>query len=361
MSKHKIDLFLIKYLFKLVQRIHRRENVFDLNDIHKILIINTTAIGDTLMSTPAIRAIRRSYPDSRIIAMVSPAAKEVLSANPHIDGFIDHRGKVDIAYLLNLPHLLRKMSLEQFDVSIVLHGNDPDIAPLSYLSGAKIRTGWSTSKLSFLFTHPVETKVDGVHEIDVRLNNLKALGVEPDGRHMELFITKGEEDYVGHVLKRMLLDSEKPIAIHPFSSKKLKAWSVEEAAKLARLFTRKLGQQVVIIGGRREAGLADQLQKRAGNGVFNFAGVFKLRQSAALLDRCQMLVTTDSGPMHIAQALNVPTIVLIGPTIAERTGPINKNSLIIQARSGQFCKDPMKSIEADFVFERAERFLQRIP
>ena len=123
----------------------------------RVLLVCTTALGDTLLSTPAIRAVRSACPKACISVLASPAAREVLRFSPRIDELIPHRGKVDLRSLLTLPRLVRLLRRQRFDLAIVLHANDPDIAPLTYMSGAPYRMGWRESRLGFLFTDPVAT------------------------------------------------------------------------------------------------------------------------------------------------------------------------------------------------------------
>lgn len=356
MSRHKIDIFLLRALFKFWFHLKPEPTGYDRPSIRSILVVNTTAIGDTLMSTPAVRAIRSAYPDSRIVAMVSPAARAVLADNPHLDDLVDHRGRVDVGYLLNLPQLLRRLRSENFDMVIVLHGNDPDIAPLAYLTGAKVRMGWKTSRLGFLFTHPVDMKVRNVHQIDVRLNNLKSIGIQSKGRHMELQVPGKERERVDKWLKERRISQNAIFAIHPFANDTLRAWSVDQAAVFGRLCLQDLAQTVVVLGGKKESSAADLLAEKIGKDAFSVAGQLSITESAALIGRCHLMVTADTGPMHIAQVMNVPTVVVLGGSNWKETGPINQPSLGIRENGTSDRRLPARSISGRFVFERTRDF-----
>ncbi len=300
---------------------------FDVEAIRRILLINTTALGDTLMSTPAIRAVRKAYPRAFIAALASPPAREVLLHNPSLDEVLPHPGKVDLPYLFRLPVLLHVLRSRRFDLAVVFHANDPDAAPLAYLSGAPHRMGWRESQLSFLFTHPVPGRLPGVHTVDLRLRNLEVLSIAPQGRELEIFLRPEEEDR-GQVMARSLgLEGRSFIAVHPFGNKKDRWWPVGHVVDLTRRLIDAYGVQVLIVGGPKETVIAQAIADQSG-GV-SLAGCSTIRETAALLKRCALMISTDSGPMHLAQAIDVPTLALYGPSDPTLTGPIRFRSLVI--------------------------------
>ena len=112
-------------------------------EVRSICLVNTTALGDTLFSTPAIRAVRRAYPEARIVSLVHRNQRDLLRFNPHLDDIIEYPGKYK-----GVARLVGRLKAEGFDLVIVLHANDPDVVPLVYFSGARLRAGWAESQMS---------------------------------------------------------------------------------------------------------------------------------------------------------------------------------------------------------------------
>ncbi len=327
---NKTLLALLRASFKTILLFDRRaKQPFSKDGIKNILIINTTAIGDTLLSTPAIRAIREGFSDAGIAVLASPQARMVLKNNPRIDYIINHPGRVDFFYIFKLPGLIRRLRRGRFDLVVILHANDPDAAPLAYLSGASHRMGWAESRLSFLHTIPVKTRLIDVHTIDVRLRNLENIGVVNENRRMEMFITDDESEWASSFIRDVGCEDTGLVGIHPFGSKQNKWWYKRDVIEFCRSVREELGSAVLLFGGEKEREAAGAIAREV-DGVINLSGKCDIRQTVALINKCRVFVSTDSGPMHIAHALGVPTVALFGPDDPRITGPVIGNFDIIQ-------------------------------
>jgi len=314
--------------FKLWVRL-RPESVracdsLELSKTSRILLVCTTALGDTLLSTPAIRAVRRAYPKASISVLASPPAREVLLFSPHIDDLIPHRGRVDLRYFLTLPRLIRMLRKGRFDLVIVLHANDPDIAPLAYITGAPCRMGWRESRLGFLFTHPVPTVNQGEHIVDIRLRNLLSLGIGTQGRELAYFVQPEEKARAGPLLRTAGLEEKLLVGIHPFGSTRRRWWPPSYVEMLAQRLRTDYGAEAILFGGPNEVQAAELISARSK--IVSVVGRLSIRESAALISRCALFISTDSGPMHLAQALDVPTIALCGPAHPMFIGPLCAHS-----------------------------------
>ncbi|MBI5892858.1 MAG: lipopolysaccharide heptosyltransferase II [Deltaproteobacteria bacterium] len=326
---NKILLNILKGTFRLIYCFDRRKPDFKPSEVYNILIINTTAIGDTLLSTPAIRAIRQGFPDARIAVLASNAAKEVLLNNPNINEIIDYPGRVDFFYIFKLPGLLLKIRRGNFDLVVIMHANDPDAAPLAYLSGASHRMGWKESRLAFLHTMPVKTRVAGMHVIDIRLKNLEILGIKADNRRTDFFLSDKEKKWAERFIVESGFENKIFIGIHPFGSKINKWWPSANVIEFCKMVEEKHGWWVIIFGGKKEHPFALDMINKTTN-VISAAGRCGIRESAALIERCRVFISTDSGPMHMANALNIPLIALFGPDDPMGTGPLMQPYEIIQ-------------------------------
>ena len=364
---NKLHHSILKFIFSRISRNDAPAPPFSAAEVRNVLILNTTAIGDTLICTPAIRAIRKALPGARIAALASGAALAMLDGSEHIDAFIKYPGRINLGYLLKLPGLLSELRKYKFDLVVELHATDPDKGPLSYMTGARWRMGSERSRFSFLYTHRVPPYLPGVHTARVALNNLALLGIEDDGEDTELFLNDGDRLEASRAFPS--LEEGKYIAIHPFGSKANKRWP-EENVKGLCLLVKEVGCVPVIIGGNKESGAAAGIAAAgAGAGAVSAAGALSIRGSAALIEKSALLVSTDSGPMHIAGALKVPTVALFGPDDPVRTGPLNPGDVVIQKKLDcvpcreKECRYPavecMESITPEEVFDEVKKRLSQ--
>ena len=362
--------FLIAFLkgaFSLVLQFDGRSPSYKTEYIRNILFLNTTAMGDTLLSTPAIRALREAFPEARITSLVSPIAKEILLNNPHIDRFIDYPGRVDLPFFLSLPRILRDLRKERFDLSIVLDSNDPEAGPFSYISGAPVRVGWQESRLSFLFNIPVRKRMEGLHVVDIKLKALEAIGIRSRGRKPEIFLTKEEELRADEILKNEGLLNGRIAGLHPFGAKRNRWWPEEYVISLSNILFKKYGFRTILFGGKEERPYAVRMAGGMKGRPFVIAGNTGIRESAALIKRCSFFVSPDSGPMHLAQAVGTPTIALFGPTDPTFTGPTGEKSIVIRKKMDcSPCKDYdcshiscMKDISVEDVLGAVEEMNRR--
>ncbi|MBI5379174.1 MAG: glycosyltransferase family 9 protein [Nitrospirae bacterium] len=346
----------LQLIFRAVTRLRPEVAApFNPEAIRRILLFNTTAIGDTLLSTPAIRAVRKGFPRAYIVALASPSAREVLLHNPFLDEILLHPGRVNFPYVFRLPGLLRALRSRRFGLAIIFHANDPDAAPLAYLSGAPYRMGWRESRLSFLFTHPVPSRRSGVHAVDLRLRNLEELGIASQGRDLEIFLQPEEEERGRLMARRLGLEGRPFIAVHPFGNKQNRWWPEPHVTVLARRLIDVYGVQVLVVGGPKEAAIANRMVDQAK--VKSLAGRSTIRETAALLKRCVLMISTDSGPMHLAQALDLPTLALYGPSDPVLTGPTRPHSLVI----AKDCSTApcMETIRVEEVLKSVEEMVAR--
>ena len=318
-------------------------------DIKNILLINTTAIGDTLMCTSAIKAIRKGFPAARITSFAGKSAYLVLKGNPDIDDIIESPGRVNVNYLVRLKGLIKDLKSREFDLAVVLHGNDPEAVPIACLSGARFRLSMAASLYSEHLTWYLPS-TSMSHVIDEKLSALTPLGIKSEDRHMEMYLSKEEEEEAGRILAERGLTGQ-VAAIHPFGSKPTRSFDIEKAAKLADILHVEFGMGIIILGGTKERELegSKRIASLMKSDALCTAGEISLRVSAALIKRSNVVVSTDSGPMHIAEAFDVPLIALLGSTLAASTGPLNKDSIVVQDLSACDELRPCKKYKCDHI------------
>ncbi len=339
---NEIVTLLLAAIFRIVRRLDRRAlPAADVSRVGRVLVFTTTAIGDTLMNTPAIRALRKALPAARITAVVDRRRADLLRHNPHLDHLIVYPGK-----FRRVLSLVRELRAVRPDWAIVLHGNDPDIPLLAYLSGARGRAGWRESRMSFLFTYAPKTD-PSLPFVRKRLALLEGLGVSPNGERTDLYLLPSED---GPAERLGLFDhdwSSGIVAIHPFGSRRSKWWPTESVRSLVDRLWREMGLRSVILGGEKERAEAETLAEGAEAGPVIACGKTSLLETAALLRRSRALVTTDSGPMHLGFALGVPTVALFGPEDFRDYGVGGDEERIAFLMGETSCARPCKMKECD--------------
>jgi ADP-heptose:LPS heptosyltransferase len=207
---------------------------------------------------------------------------------------------------------------------LILHANDPDAVPLAYLSGAPHRYGWAESRMAFLLTIPVPTRRTGLHGLTEKIRNLHHLGIASDDEQMEFVLTDGERAAARDFLAAQRVELPH-VCLHPFGSRLSRWWGGErEWLELACMVKGQLGLQLVLVGSAPEKVVTDLPGE-----LVNAVNRLPLRASAALLASARAVISTDSGPLHLAQALAVPTLGLFGASLPEITGPRRTDAMIL--------------------------------
>src|SRR5208283_2646102 len=192
MRIHPLDGLLF-WSMKLLKSLDKRQTDlehFDPSSVKNILVVSSTAIGDTLLSTPAIRAVRQRYPEAKIIAHFNAGNAELFENNPYIDGIISYSGGYR-----RFVRTVREFRKQNFDLALIFHGNEPQATPMAYLSGARfiIKTpisreyGFLLSNISNGFDNPWDH-----HAIDVRMKIASFIGCRGDNREMVLAADEGD-------------------------------------------------------------------------------------------------------------------------------------------------------------------------
>ncbi|MCM8800956.1 MAG: lipopolysaccharide heptosyltransferase II [Candidatus Omnitrophica bacterium] len=279
----------------------------------RILVARTDRVGDVLLSTPVIKNLRDSYPSSYIAMVVSNYCKEILEGNPYLDEVLiydkekRHRGL--IGSLKFVFHLRKK----RFDLAIILHPTNR-MHLVTFLARIPKRIGYNR-KLGFLLTDKIpHTKQEGrKHELEYNLDLLRYLGIPAQDKTLFMPIRKEAEDWIEELFKKERINpTDKLLAIHPGASCPSKLWPAERFAELADRLADKYGFKLIFIAGRKDINITEGVIKYLKNPVINLAGKTSLSQLASILRRCQLFISNDSGPVHIATAVGTPVISIFG-------------------------------------------------
>lgn len=295
----------------------------------RILIVNVNWVGDVLFSTPAIRAIRKAYPHAYIACMVVPRCKEVLELNPHLSELIiyDEKGiHKSLAGKLKLVSLLRT---KHFDTVFLFHRSLTRTVMVA-LSGIKDRIGLYTPKRGFLLTKKVKKDKSQTHKVEQFLNIIKAGGITASNKNMELFFDKDDEMHIDRFLKSEgVTKNDLLIVLNPGGNWDPKRWPVERFAELGDRFADIYEARIAITGAEKDIELGKRIACRMKHKPILACGKTTLRQLAVLLKRASLVISNDSGPMHVAVAQGTKTIALFGPTDPKATGPYGEGRYVV--------------------------------
>lgn len=339
--------------------------------VRKILIVNVNWIGDVLFSTPAIRALRRHYPDAHIACMVVPRCREVLELNPNINELIIYDEKGEYKGLTGKMRLISELKARSFDMVFLFHRSLTRTLMVA-LSGIRERVGIDNPKRGFLLSRKVPPPPSDIHKVEQFLNIVKVTGVKDAGKDMEVHVSGSDEAFAESFLKSQGIKKGEPFAIlNAGGNWDMKRWPAENFAELGNRIGDEYGMPVILTGAGKDVGLAEKIAKMMKKKPVIAAGTTSLRQLASIMKRAALVVSNDSGPMHIAVSQGAKTIAIFGPTDPKLTGPYGSGAYkVLQKSSGKpGCKIPcynlrcedalcMKAVSVDDVMREAEGLLK---
>jgi len=311
----------------------------------KILIIKFSSLGDIVLSTAALKAIRKKFPENyKITFLVGDESKELLLRSPYIDELLicDMKNKdKGLRGLINLGHILRK---KNFDMVIDLQNNRKSHL-LAALSMAPKRYGYDNGKLSFLLNCRIKNDQPALDPISHQFRILNMLGIDLTEPALELWPSREDDNYIATFLSAEWLgSSQKIIGINIGASQRwmTKSWPLDNLARLCKELARR-DIRVVITGTQEDSPQAELLISLTGDAkLLNACGKTTVNQLACLIKRCDVYICSDSAPLHIASAVGRPSIALFGPTDPLRHLAPAKGCIVIQ-KKGLPCSPCYKS------------------
>lgn len=278
-------------------------------------------VGDVVMATPFLRAIRHEFgSEARITGVMRPHVADVLSGTNWLDQVILFHEKSGLTHQKNWS-TISQLRNECLDWMFLL-SNSLRMAVLAWLSGAKNRVGYNRNGRRCFLTHKLdplrkEGKIQPVSAVDAYLKLAYFIGCQPQSPHLELETTIGDERHVNRLWHRFGLNGLQPtVLLNPGGAYgSAKNWPVEYFIDLAKSITDQLDSSVLVVCGPAERTIAEEIEYRANRRqVKSLAREFlSIGLTKACIRRSQLVVSTDSGPRHFAAAFNVPSVSLFGP------------------------------------------------
>jgi heptosyltransferase-2 len=297
-----------------------------------ILIRSTNWIGDAVMTLPAIAAIRNSFPRAKITILVKPWVADIFRLCPDIDEIMLFQSPGPHEGLAGKWRIAREIRKKQFDAAILLQ-NAIEAAIIAFLAGIPVRAGYNSDGRALLLTHSVQrTKaIREVHQTDYYLEMVKALGCRPAGREAVLTLGKDDHRLAGELLagyglqgSRLLVGMAPGATYGP-----AKKWFPERFAAVADKLVDGFSAQIILFGSSEDSDTAAMVQAQAKYPMIDLTGKTGLKEAMALMARCRLFISNDSGLMHVAAALGVPTVAIFGSTNPVATSPPGRDNVII--------------------------------
>ncbi len=309
----------------------------------RILIFTKNWLGDVIFEEPFIRSLKNKFPESYIVCVTNYRCKDILDANPYVDETVafDDRGRdKGIIPKIRLIFLLRKKKLTK---AFILHRSFSR-ALIIFFSSIPQRYGYGTKKRAFLLTSSIKEPNDKLHRIDYFLNILKATGNYVDKPHMDryqFYIKEEDKEFSENLLQSISLAPYTFVSIHPGANWPPKRWPRKNIIDCVNKINERYNIPIVITGAKDDEEAAREIISAAsGRKLISLCGRTTIRQLGAVFSFSCLVISGDSGPLHVASGVGVPVIALFGPTDPDITGPRGKKEYFIIKNVPAKCKIP---------------------
>lgn len=347
----------------------------DIAGIKKILVRAPNWIGDAVLCLPALEALKAVYPQAEITVLARAWASPVFYNNPSVKRIIDYDIGGRYSSVFGKLRLAQDIKKKSFDMA-VLFQNAFEAALIAFLARIPVRIGYDRDFRGMLLTNPVRFDLDikEAHQVFYYLNiavNRSGVRSQDSGDMRKItpkiYLTAEEKIWAERFLNDKGVDNGIVIGIAPGASYgPAKRWMAERFKEVAGRLANACGVKLVLFGGKDDREICNTVLD--GLSGINPAGEIDLRKSIALIGRCNLFITNDSGPMHIAASLGIPTVAIFGSTDPKLTGPIGDNVMVIkkdmecspcferECRYGHY--NCFKMITEDEVYRASIKFLQ---
>lgn len=305
--------------------------------MNRILVTLPNWYGETLFATPFLRALRQQVPTAFIATLGWPQCREVLLHNPHINELLDYDERGAHRSLSGKWQVVSALRARRFDTAFVLR-KSLSRTMLVAAAGIPARVGFANPKSNWLLTQRVPVAEGPRHKASTYWPLLEAVGLSVLPGPYEYLVSDSEHQAARQWLSTQRSENGRPLVVlHPGANWPHKRWAPERFAALGDRLVESQRVQVVITGGPADAPLADAVKHRMRHSAVSLAGQTTLRQLAAVLEHAQLVVSNDTGILHVAAALHRPVVALYGPTSPALTGPLGEPQRIAIVHHADCC------------------------
>ncbi|MDD5722117.1 MAG: lipopolysaccharide heptosyltransferase II [Syntrophales bacterium] len=337
--------------------------------VEKVLIRGTNWIGDVIMSLPAVSSVRCTFPRARIAVLAKPWVADIYRACPDVDDVIVFQSPGIHDGISGKIRLAGELQKERFDLALLLQ-NAIEAALIAWHARIPLRGGYNSDCRGFLLTNSVHRTraIRRVHQIDYYLEMVGALGLTTAGKNIHIIPgddarSAAEKILAGHGIQK----GETLIGVAPGASYgPAKMWFPERFAAVADRLDDDFSARVILFGSAGDRERTERMQRHSVHSLIDLAGATSLKEAIALIARCNLFISNDSGLMHLAGALGVPLVAIFGSTNPTTTSPPGKRSIVIHKDT--HCSPCLKKecptdfrcmdlIQVDDVYDAAEKLL----
>jgi heptosyltransferase-2 len=296
--------------------------------LNKILMRGPNWVGDSVLAIPAMKAIRAHYPHSEITLLVRPWVSGLFTSA----GFIDHLWtEPKPSRPADWSRMTRDIRSRQFDLAL-LFPNSFESALMVFLARVPQRVGYARDGRGWMLTDWVWPSVHEEHQVYYYLALAKAISASVDTPSISIQATAAEKEKAWSLLMSEGVQAgSRYIVLNPGAAYgSAKRWSGQRFAEVADLLSRHFGSQIVIIGSEAERPIAEEIRRTTTCPTTVLNGKTNLEALIGVLSESLLMITNDSGPMHISAALGVPTVAIFGPTNDVATGPLGPRTRVVK-------------------------------
>jgi lipopolysaccharide heptosyltransferase II len=302
----------------------------DPSRIRKILLIRLRRIGDVVLTTPAIAALREGIPSAKITYVIDEPYRELVEGHPDLDSVIVLPRELRFK---EFRKHIRQIRRESYDAVIDFHGG-PRASLLTFFSGAQLKIGYKIKYKSLIYDIklPREPEEGHFHSVENHVNLVKALGVDPPSIPALSLpsATETEAKNVRRFIQTNSLGSTKIITLHISAGNKFRDWGAERLTQLIALLSQVPRTKVVLIGSGEDSQNEEAIKRKSDAPFISMVNRLNLRELRDLISHSALFVGPDSGPMHIAATTTTPIVAYFGPTLPAHFGPWKAQSTLLE-------------------------------
>jgi heptosyltransferase-2 len=296
--------------------------------VEKIMVRMTNWVGDAVMTTPALSYVRATFPDSEIVVVANPLVAELFQYHPDCDRVLVFDKKKEHQGVAGFNRFRAQLRQEHFDLAILFQ-NAIEAAFMAACALIPRRAGYKTDGRGWLLNYGVPTadRKHGLHHTEYYLKMVRELGLSGGADCLKLALTDDEQQWASQQMS-----GDRWVAINPGAAYgSAKRWIPERFAAVADNLAENHQVQIILTGGPGEREIGADIEHSMHSRPLNLIGQTSVRQMMAILSRCRLMVTNDSGPMHVAAAFGVPIVAVFGPTDHRTTSPHAQTCRIIRS------------------------------
>lgn len=306
----------------------------DRTKVHNIMIRATNWVGDAVMTIPAVEAVRSNFPDSHISVIARPWVIPLFRDHPCVDEVVPfEKGENTLTSVIETARIISFILNRRFDLAILLQ-NAFEAAFIAAMGKVRYRVGYDTDARGFLLTHKVKRtrEVLKIHQVEYYLYLLHKAGLKAESGPPVIHIPENKRREAINFLNSNLITTEDfTVGLSPGAIfGEAKRWPPERFAEIGDRAVEKWNARIIVFGSKKETEVCQRTCDCMQNNALNLCGATSLDQAMALISLCNLFVSNDSGLMHVAAALQIPTVAVFGSTDPVATGPYSPVATVVK-------------------------------